>query len=323
MTSGSTTYGYRAGQAGRSVIPKPVAPFVSVKRVLEQSFREISAIAPLVEGEESRAFAFPSGDEDYVLRVNYFAEGFDKDDFCYRKFAKRNLPIPEVIGIYNFDGCFYCVSRRLKGRTLQDLPPKELPAIVAPVETVMRIISGADLRNTCKFGPFDSHGIGRYESWRDFLFSIVDQRIYDRETARASVDMDKVKPLLNQVAELIGNCPEDRHLVHGDFGSNNVLTDAHRITGVLDWSEALFGDPLYDVANILFWRTTLDCMEHQARFICRRLATGMRPSERLRCYQLRIGLEEIYRSAICGAPEKASWATLRCYETAFSEEACD
>jgi aminoglycoside phosphotransferase (APT) family kinase protein len=38
--------------------------------------------------------------------------------------------------------------------------------------------------------------------------------------------------------------------VHGDFGSNNVLADGEHITGVVDWSEAMIGDPLYDVANI-------------------------------------------------------------------------
>ncbi len=38
--------------------------------------------------------------------------------------------------------------------------------------------------------------------------------------------------------------------MHGDFGSNNVLADGTVTTGVIDWGEAMFGDPRYDIANI-------------------------------------------------------------------------
>src|SRR5699024_2408647 len=59
-------------------------------------------------------------------------------------------------------------------------------------------------------------------------------------------------------------------LVHADFGSNNVLTDNGRITAVIDWSEAMFGDSQYEVANIFFWRPWLACMEQQTRYFERR-----------------------------------------------------
>jgi hypothetical protein len=38
------------------------------------------------------------------------------------------------------------------------------------------------------------------------------------------------------------------------FGSYNLMTDRRRITAVIDWDRALFGDPLYELANLLFWR---------------------------------------------------------------------
>ncbi|WP_439897592.1 phosphotransferase, partial [Escherichia coli] len=72
---------------------------------------------------------------------------------------------------------------------------------------------------------------------------------------------NQVADMAGRCAELARHCPNVRALVHADFGSNNVLTDGHRITGVIDWSEAMYGDPLYDIANILFWRPWLDCME--------------------------------------------------------------
>ncbi len=39
-------------------------------------------------------------------------------------------------------------------------------------------------------------------------------------------------------------------LLHGDLGSHNILTDGDRLLGLIDWEDALSGDPVYDVA---FW----------------------------------------------------------------------
>lgn len=57
------------------------------------------------------------------------------------------------------------------------------------------------------------------------------------------------------VTGLVGNGP---HLVHGDFGPQNLLVDpaAGRITGILDWEFAHWGDPMDDLAWICVrdWR---------------------------------------------------------------------
>jgi aminoglycoside phosphotransferase (APT) family kinase protein len=37
-------------------------------------------------------------------------------------------------------------------------------------------------------------------------------------------------------------------LIHGDFTIDNVLLEGSRVTGVIDWSGAAYGDPRYDVA---------------------------------------------------------------------------
>jgi hygromycin-B 4-O-kinase len=100
--------------------------------------------------------------------------------------------------------------------------------------------------------------------------------------------------------------------VHGDFGSNNVLTDGRCITGVIDWEEALIGDPLFDLAGVLFWRPWLECMEQQARFFETRCPDALGQVDRLLCYQLRIGLEEICGNAIGGDARMVTWSLARC-----------
>lgn len=197
--------------------------------------------------------------------------------------------------------------------TLQDLTRTELPAVVGPVASVLKAASST-IGTASGYGPFDPQGRGAYATWRDFLTAIANPHQYKWNTLRHQVDLNRICLLLNEVLYLAEQCPEVRQLVHGDFGSNNVLTDGHRITGVIDWSEAMVGDPLYDVANILFWRTWLECMEQQARFFEVHRADHLRPKERLRCYQLRIGLEEIYENALHGTADNVAWAINRCEE---------
>jgi aminoglycoside phosphotransferase (APT) family kinase protein len=47
--------------------------------------------------------------------------------------------------------------------------------------------------------------------------------------------------------------PDDRHIIHGDLVNHNVLVQGSRITAVIDWGNALYGDWLYDAASLIFW----------------------------------------------------------------------
>jgi hygromycin-B 4-O-kinase len=122
--------------------------------------------------------------------------------------------------------------------------------------------------------------------------------------------MPTVRTLYRLVARLAAQYPEECRLIHGDFVSYNVLTDRQHITAGLDWDRALFGDPLYDVANLLFWqeeplRPLIERVEQQG-------CTVPHWHERVFCYQLRIGLQEIYESAMGTGPINLAWLTIRC-----------
>lgn len=274
---------------------------------------DMSDLQPMTEGEESRAFSFRRGDDDFILRVNHDVESFRKDDFVQRTFARAELPIPEItaIGLLT-DGNAYCISRRATGRTLQDLSTTELPFVLDAVAEVMAAIAGSDPPDTEGFGTFDASGIAHYASWRDFLRHLV---TLDWHGARFG---DEVKGLLALFEDLVRDCPERRALVHGDFGSNNVLTDGNRITAVIDWSEALYGDPLYELANILFWRPWLACMELQARWFEEHRPELMNHRTRLRCYQLHIGLKQFRASTLAGHEADRAWALARCTQIAHT-----
>jgi hygromycin-B 4-O-kinase len=176
----------------------------------------------------------------------------------------------------------------------------------------MQAISRCDICSTKGFGIFDDHGVGSHSSWQSFLRSpsTLDwTKVATTPSGNTGIDI-----ALQGLLKLTENMQDFRNLVHGDFGSNNVLSDGTLITGVIDWSEALIGDPLYDVANIFFWRTWLDCMDLLASFLEDTACFNQEERMRLLCYQLHIGLREVYDSALREDSVMTAWAIARVRE---------
>ena len=46
---------------------------------------------------------------------------------------------------------------------------------------------------------------------------------------------------------------QERHLIHSDLLNYNVLVADGRISAVIDWGCAMYGDFLYDLAWFEFW----------------------------------------------------------------------
>ena len=282
-----------------------------IEAMLRERWGDVSGFSRLAEGLASQAFSFRHDAAEYVVRINGSIAGFEKDSYVSRRFASSALPIPEVVSIGRFDeGHAFCISRRAPGVRLHDLDARSSSQIVNPSLQVMESIAASDLTGTTGFGPFDAGGAGAYSSWKDFLIGIANAGRFDWERAGRSADMGIVSRMLRLVEELAERCPEERSLIHGDFGSYNLLTDGGRITAVIDWDRAVFGDPLYEVANLFFWREA--CMERVIRRVERSLTDVPRWRERVLCYQIRIGLQEIYESAIGEGPTDLAWLTTRC-----------
>lgn len=287
---------------------KPIVDIEQLTAAVVNHYGKIDHMEPVQDGMESFAFRLVISGKKYVLRVNHQAEGFEKDDFVQRHIAGRGLPVPEIeaIGLLE-NGIAWCLSALAPGVTLQDLPAAYLPVVTAPLAAVMQAMANSPMEKVTGFGPFNSRGEGQYDSWKAYLESICGEERYDWHTAGKRVPLKRIRLLQEHLLRAIEGIPEVRQLVHGDFGSNNVLTDGHVITGVIDWSEAMAGDSLYDTANIFFWRTWLNCMEQQARYF---EAQGI-DKTRLDAYQLRIGLEEIYQTAVAGDMDDMDWALVR------------
>jgi len=112
---------------------------------------------------------------------------------------------------------------------------------------------------------------------------------------------------LERLRQLVDNCPEIRHLVHSDLPQNNVLVTEDEISGLIDWGCSLYGDLLYDHAWLAFWAPWFPEMQgiDFVSVTIRHLASvGLATDdveERMRCYQIHIGLEAQSYNAFVGS----------------------
>lgn len=288
---------------------KPNLPPSQVEEWLASRGGPVTDFQRLTEGLASQAFAFRRSGVDLVLRINRSSAGFRKDPYVSRLFGRPGLPIPEVLEIGTLPGGgAACISRRAPGVRLRDLDAPAAERVADRVACTLDAIAATDIRGTAGFGPFDGSGVAPFPTWAAFLTAVADPTRYDWEAVARRVDAALLAKLRAVVLDLAPRCrcPEVRRLIHGDFGVDNVLSDGRRVTAVIDWALAMFGDPLYEWATLCFWRDV------NLRPVLARFEALQPDRQRLWCYQLRFGLEEIRQSAVGGNPVDLDWLVARC-----------
>lgn len=112
------------------------------------------------------------------------------------------------------------------------------------------------------WGPWDAQMSAPHESWREFLLDIAVDRPGRIQGWRAALDSNAMcaaafdRGLERLKSTAIDEVP--RSLVHNDLFNRNVHVADETITGVFDWGNAMFGDHLYDLANLCFWEPWLE-----------------------------------------------------------------
>ena len=262
-----------------------------------------ASVAVLGGGDWSRAFSFRLDGRDLVVRFGRHQEDFLKDQKAMT-FARPELPVPKVIEIGEAFGDFYVVSERHFGVFLETLDEHGwrtlLPALLRALDALREIQfpGGVDW-----MGDSDGSQMG----WQQWLVASLEDhsggRVSGWRTAlQKTPDIEKVFITGESVLRsLLFACPEIRCLLHRDLLNRNVLVaeDASKLEAVFDWGCSMAGDFLYEVAWLTFWAPwypALEAIDFRRIIQDHYERIGLMVEhfdQRLRCYELHIGLEHI------------------------------
>ena len=271
-------------------------------------------------GQIAQTFSFAAGGQEYIVRFNtsHMGANFAKEAYIYERFASPLIPIAPIVHVGRFQDLLYAISHKLPGRTLTTLSLDESVALLPALMQTLDAIHACDVSETAGWGTFGDDGVGLFSGWRASLAIInqeeADWDFYGKWHAlfdTTFLERDLFERVYDRMADLLRYCPEERSLIHGNFGFGNALAEDGHISGVLDWIDAKYGDFVYDVAWLDFWAPELD---FRARFAAHYAGLGPHIphyDERMLCYAAYIGLDALRFFAKTANSGAYQWARER------------
>ncbi len=205
-----------------------------------------------------------------IVRVNRVHEYSRAWDFLiesriYPLLQKNGLVVPTIIDVdvsRSTSDIDYQVMTKVAGTTLksfedaqtQYMAPCLLRAIGAYLARVHNItLSGyGPLSITSLLVP-DQMPYGLHASWADYIMLRLDEHVAVCQEINAitSAEAADILGVFTTYQHIFYDVPTS--LLHGDVGNQNFLSDdGERITALVDWEDAMAGDPIFDIA---YWGT--------------------------------------------------------------------
>lgn len=238
-----------------------------VKDICRRFFTDDFQVVPLLEmGTFYAVYRVEIGSNPcYYLRANLLLDtpafAFLFDVWAEHYLPHRGVPIVPVIAVElgNSTPYNYMISCAALGRPLKHYEDPQTQAInpsllVALGRTVAHIhtLSGENygLLDIAFLQEAADKPRGSKVTWSDYLFLHLEDHlnlckdvgVLSSQDAQFCLHLfhHEASTTLQEVAS---------HLLHGDLGHHNIVTDGEQITAVLDWEDALCGDPIFDIAG--------------------------------------------------------------------------
>jgi len=266
-------------------------------------------LAPIGEGGWSQAFSFQHERTALVARFGEYGEDYRKDRYAVR-FSQPDLPIPRVREIGQALGRHFCISERAYGEMLESLDAERMGRIVPAVLRAFDTLRTADVSGTTGFGGWNAEGNASSSSWKENLLSVdlENERVHGWHATMAASPTGNgpYNEGLEYLKTHIHLCPEIRHLIHNDLLHFNVLVGEDRINAVVDWGNSLYGDFVYDLAAITLyapWYPAMSGIDWALEVQRHWDQIGFEVphfEERLRCYQVHLGVGDMAYNAFIG-----------------------
>jgi hygromycin-B 4-O-kinase len=285
-----------------------------VKEFLKQKYSsQVSNFQFIKGGQLSQPFSYVVNGKSYVIRFRQDIESFEKEKAIYALLSKGdpNIPLPKLheIGVFQEteeDVLYFSINNKCEGNIGYSFSREIINELREPLIEYLFRINQIDISNTKNFGDWLKLEEASHQSWREFLHDYIQSKLdYLINFFKDDPEEVKyVKTLGDRIRDLFHYCPEERYLIHGDYGLHNLIaTDDGEITGILDWELSKFGDFVYDVSWLDYWGK-YDNQSYKEEYLeyyeSQKGGTIEHYSERTLCYILCVGLHMAWFYCISG-----------------------
>lgn len=200
-------------------------------------------------------------DQEYVIRLSrlndlYIDYFLKVEQGIITHLREFNIPTAEIIltdlsrKIVPYD---YQISRYVEGESLYMLSQQkslssqyyfQLGQIIARLHSIQTKGYGAFTISSFQKKPLK----GLYNHWRDYVICNIEKHI-DYCKTNNIVDSNTQQKLqeIFLSRKYIAD-PTSPSLLHGDIANHNVLFHKGKIAALIDWEDAISGDPIYDIS---------------------------------------------------------------------------
>lgn len=165
-----------------------------------------------------------------------------------------DIAVPKLIDSFSFEGKSIVILEKISAPLLESVETsqmsKYIPSMVENLRKLHKVKSD-------KTGFLNSNQ--KYVLWQDFLLSffngnnsnldwteIVERQGLDKQLILDSID--KIIKVISKTKFIDSNYS----LLHSDFNQRNLFVnpETNDLAAIIDWGEAMYGDPIYDFARI-------------------------------------------------------------------------
>jgi aminoglycoside phosphotransferase (APT) family kinase protein len=207
------------------------------------------------QGMDSQVF-FVTDADDREYAIKYYRRGQSGDVLALKLFKenKINIPAPEVFGVFTFENKQVAILEKINFPLLDSIPAdqmhKYIPSMVKNLKKIHQIKSDKPgfLTDTDKNRGWKEIVLSKFTgadpnlNWRDIAI---------KEGLDTKLVLRSVENIIEKI-EKISFIDKSYSLLHTDFNQRNLFVnpDSDEIAAIIDWGEAVFGDPIYDFARI-------------------------------------------------------------------------
>lgn len=229
----------------RKKLIKTVEEFLGIKIVEVQT--------PPQGMDSTVLFIVDNREKEYVVKLS---EGALVDAKAYEIIEKNNvkIPIPQLFGVFDFEGKPTIIMEKIHFPLLESIPVKQMNDYIPSMIKNLKLIHNVKSQKSGFLNDLDNK-----KSWKEYLLSRFDRTDpglnWEEISKRDGLDRDIVLSAIEKITEEISDIEminSNYSLIHTDFNQRNLFVDINtkQIAGIIDWGEAMFGDPIFDFSRV-------------------------------------------------------------------------